>query len=305
MHLRAGLPRIVVALIFVSGSIFAPAGSRGTGGDGPIVDGPASESQPSATSRYLAWIHGPKDHPRRSIVYARGDGGRFRVSRRGARAGTVGGAIDGSTLVYTERKGGPNADIKFFNLRTKKRRNGPGPVNTPKHEWGASLSGRWLLFVREVGSVRRILLYNRRNSNLRELDRRRTTRNSLVQPGNVAGHFATWIDCPSFRKCRVIRLNIRSGKRTRMPNPKSRSQYAPSVTPDGAVFFVESQNIATCNSPVKMFRKPPSADRKKLLNLPDGTDTAILDAVGKKGKSIVYDLVNCNTRSGDIYRLTR
>jgi hypothetical protein len=102
-----------------------------------------------------------------------------------------------------------------------------------------------------------------------------------------------------------MRLNLKNGKRTRMPNPNDKSQYAPSVTSDGSVFFVESNNIASCDSRVRMYRKPPGKRRQRLMTFPRGTDASSLDARGQSGRSIVYDQYNCDTFRADIYRLNR
>ena len=305
MSSKRGATKVAAVVVIAIGCIGTPGWTRVAGGGGAIVGSKASESAPAATSRWLAWTEIPRSRPRRNIVFARRGNNTFRVTPRGTNGVTAGGAIDGSTLVHSQRKNGqPNANIKFFNLRTKNRRNAPGPVNTSKHEWGASLSGRWLMFARD-GAKRKIMLYNRATNNLQSLDARRVSRRTYIQPGHVAGHFGVWVDCPRLSRCEVIKINLRSGKRSHMPDPKNKSQYAASVTPNGTVFWAESEHLANCNSAVKMIRKPPGRARHKVMNFPQGTDTSTIDPLGKSGRSIVYDRYNCNTSRADIYRLNR
>lgn len=265
----------------------------------------AVEFAPSAGRGALAWTEAPRAHPMRTRAMARlGDGSAFRLSARGQRGFTAGGAIDegGNRIAYWQHDGG-KGNIKIFKVSSRNRR----PVrfvNTARHEWGASVSGKRLLFARgRYGGTMTLLLGNLDNHNVRRLAR--VGSSGYLQPGDVSGRWATWTRCRGFRNCSVIRLNVRNGNRKVLGNPKSRSQFASSVLRNGKVFYGESRNYATCGSALRLYKAPRSGPRSHLETLPSGTSIAMTSVkrVSSSAAHVYFDQSRCSTGAFNIYRI--
>ena len=292
----------VVALGVVASAHAAPVPVRATR---------AVEQQPAAGIAFFAWTQEPRPSSGRETVYATPAGQpRFRVSTLGARAFTASGAIDdvtGRTLVYGERPrsrpDGPG-DLWFFDLATRVRSSPPAGVNTSRHEWGASLSGQWLLFARSTFSTSReeIMLWNVATGQAIRLDV--TRGNKYAQPGSVRGNYATWIKCPTFAHCNAYVYDIARGTKHAVPNPLGRSQYAVSVTAAGAVYFTESRNI-NCGRGAALWRYQLGGARTRLLPFRRGRDVAVTSPVVNPdgSTSLFYDRFVCRTATSDIFRL--
>lgn len=103
------------------------------------------------------------------------------------------------------------------------------------------MEGDWLLFGRLYGKGRRrIILFDLSTDTARRLDQSRVEGLSLA-PGQVSGDHAVWSKCTSDTECDVFRHHIPDGTKERIPNRGGR-QRAPSVTPDGTVFFARSHS---------------------------------------------------------------
>ena len=270
----------------------------------PVRTSALSEVSPAAHRRHLAWSQTSRAHPRHYNLFVKPAGKRrFRVNAPGTRA-FAHGTIVGHVLAYSERRGG-DSNIKFLNLRTRNRTNPPRGVNTARREFSPSRSGHWLLFERSRrnGSHQRILLRNLRNRAQRLLAKG-DGGSHWAQPGTVNGHFATYVKCRRLTRCNVVRYNIRTRNRTRVPNPKGRAQFAASITRRGTVFFAESSNL-TCGHFVGIWRYPRGGPRKRLYLFPDGQDTSATAPVARRNgsKTIFFDRFRCRTSSGDIYKL--
>jgi hypothetical protein len=272
----------------------------------PVRTSPLNEDTPAANRTHLAWSQNSKAHPRRHDLFVKPDGKpRFKVNAPGTR-GFAYGTIYGHVLAYAQRRGG-SSNIKFFNLRTKRRRNPPHGVNTARYETAVTRSGHWLLFSRSRrnGSRQRILLRN-----LKTRDQRLMVKGNggsrWAQPGTVSGHYATYVKCRRLTLCNVFRYNIRTGKRTKVPNPKGRAQFAASVTRGGTVFFAESSNI-TCGHFVGIWSYPRGGPRTRLYLFPDGQDTGATAPVlnGDGSRTIFFDRLKCRTGGFDILKITK
>ena len=101
------------------------------------------------------------------------------------------------------------------------------------------MSGDWLLFARLYGSGAPqdlpVRPFNRRFTAPRRGSGQ--TRLPRARPGD--GDWAVWSTCRSETVCNVIRYFIPDGTRETIPNDGAR-QHAPSVTPDGTVYFARS-----------------------------------------------------------------
>jgi hypothetical protein len=265
------------------------------------------EVEPAAAVGYFVWTQNSKAHPNRTSVYAKPKGAdRFRVNPRGTTARSFGGAIDGTTLVFTQwpSPSSNNGDLKMLDLATHTRST-PSGVNTTKNENGGSLSGDWLLFRRTTlrTSTEKIILRNLTTDEERVLDVR--TGSDYAQPGNVAGNYAVWFRCGRPTKCNTYRYDIGLSSATKLSNPKDRAQYAPAVTADGTVYLFEAQNVVCRDVRSRLFEYSPGQPRERLLVMPHNRDPAVMSALrnGGGGTTLYFDRYNCRTGSSDIYKV--
>lgn len=258
----------------------------------------------SAAEGVMAWTQAPRSNPTSVRALARIDGSSpIRLNPRGTRGFTAGGAVaeNGNRIAYWQHRGG-KGNIKLFNVSARTRRS-VGLVNTPGHEWGASLSGRWLLFARgRYGGTMRLFVANLRTGNIRRLAR--VGSNGYLQPGDVSGRWVTWTTCAGFRNCSIVRYNLRTGNRKVLGNPQDRSQFASSVLNNGTVFYGESGNNATCATRLRIYKAPLGSRRSRITTLPAGTSIAMTSVkrVSSTSVDVFYDQAYCDTGASDIYR---
>jgi hypothetical protein len=267
----------------------------------------ADERYPAASASYVAWSQAPKAHPIRFAAFARRiGGGRVRLNAPGTLGLTYAGAIDGKRIVYRQhRNAHAPADLKLFNLATRKRSNPPPGVNTRRQEKSASLSGNWLLFTRETTAfpTEKIILFNLATRKAIKLDAAKG-RHNYVGSGTVEGSYATWSRCAGAH-CNVYVYDIASKTKVAVPNPLNRPQYADSVTAAGVVYFAESRNL-NCGSNGEIWRYPLGGSREKLVSLPRGHDVAVTDPLftADGSTTLFYDNFRCRADRADIFKLS-
>lgn len=264
----------------------------------------AVETAPSAGPGMLAWTQSPRSNPLQTKALLKRDGNVIRLNSRGTKGFTAGGAIDegGGRVAYWQHVGG-KGNIKIYSVKTR-RRGSPDFINTTRHEWGASISERRVLFARgRYGGPMQVLLANLDTRTVRRLAR--VDSSGYLQPGDISGRWVTWTRCAGFRNCRVVRYNIRSGNRVVLGNPQRRSQFASSVLRNGTVFYGESNNYATCNSTLRIFKKPRSAERRRLTTLPSDTSISVTSVrrLTSSRVAVFYDQGRCDAPRSDIYRI--
>jgi hypothetical protein len=273
-----------------------PVGVRTTG---------LTELEPAAAPGYFAWSQNSNARPNHFDVFVKPHGAsRIRVNPHHTTASIYGGAIDGTTLVFSQwRRGERNADLKFFDLLTHERST-PSGVNTRKSEEGASLSGDWVLFRRGTRSsiTERIILRNLVTQEQRVLD---VAAGPYAQPANVAGNYAVWFRCYGVTRCRTFLYDIGAETATKLSNPNRRAQYAPAVTADGTVYLVEAKNAICRDVRSRVFRYPLGQPRERILTMPHNRDPAIMSALVHGGGSttLYFDRYNCRRFTSDIYKV--
>jgi hypothetical protein len=256
-----------------------------------IPRGVASTIFPTGADGYRAWSASSDAAPLHFDAYVSTPGETpVRVNPGGTQAHV--GDIDGTTLVYSERRG-RRGDVKLYDLVAGPTAQPPAGINTKADEWAPSLSGDRLLFGRASGSTERILLADLGTGAIRKLDSARGSR--YVQPGRVSGNYAVWIRCRRSRRCSLFRHDLATGTTLRLPNPRGRAQYAASVTDDGTVYFVESRHVL-CGARASLWRYRDGV-RTRLLALPGGRDVATTDPVANLDgtTTLVYDRIVCGT----------
>jgi len=240
---------------------------------------------------FIAWQQNSRRSPGHYDLFARplGGGGGFKVNAAGTNGAN--GGIDGDVLLYQEFGKG-KSDLKFFDLGNRTRRSPPRGVNTAQWEYWPSMSGDHLLFGRlNDEGLRRIILFDASSRDATSLAKVKGSGRFLA-PGQVNGDYAVWSKCATKRRCNVVLYRISDGTQTTIPNSGGRD-HAPSVTPDGVVYFARSGG--GCGSGTKLLRFLPGGPATILWRLPSGDDVgttrAFLDAGGET--HVLYDHFAC------------
>jgi hypothetical protein len=241
--------------------------------------------------QFIAWQENSRRSPRHYELFARrlGGGGAFKVNAAGTNGAN--GGIDGDVLLYQEFGKG-KSDLRLFDLTDRSRSSPPRGVNTAQWEYWPSMSGDHLLFGRLYKSgLRRIILFDVASRDATSLDKVKGSGRFLA-PGQVNGDYAVWSKCATKRRCNVVLYRISDGTKTTIPNSGGRD-HAPSVTPDGVVYFARSGGA--CGSGTKILRFLPGGPATILWRLPSGDDVgttrAFLDAGGET--TVFYDHFAC------------
>jgi hypothetical protein len=240
---------------------------------------------------FIAWQQNSRQSPSHYDLFARplGGSGGFKVNAAGTNGAN--GGIDGTVLVY-QQFGKGRSDVKLFDLADRTRRSLPRGVNTAQWEYWPSMSGDHLLFGRlSPKGVRRIILFDVASRDAKSLATVKGP-GTFLAPGQVNGDYAVWSTCTTRRRCKVVLYRISDGTKTTIPNPGGRD-HAPSVTPDGVVYFARSGG--RCGNGTKLLRFLPGGPVTVLWRLPSGDDVgttrAYLDAGGET--HVLYDHFAC------------
>jgi hypothetical protein len=124
-----------------------------------------------------------------------------------------------------------------------------------------------------------------------------------MAPGQVNGNFAVWSRCRRETSCDVLRYDIASGTK-RVIGDAGSAQYAPSVAPDGTVFYARSRG--GCGQAVRLYGQPPTGPATKLWRLPSGDNVSSThlyeNADGRQ--TLLYDHYACGqAASSDIWQM--
>jgi hypothetical protein len=250
LQTRARRTAVVLTLAILAGWTMFTATTAQATDVVRFLRGPGGRFQPAVDDDVVAWEQNSESRPNRYNVYARADGSVVKANRRGT-SGANGG-IDGRVLVYQQFRRN-RSDLKFFDVITNDRTQPPSGVNTSAWEYWPSISGDWLLFGRRSdGGARRILLVNLETERSRSLDRVRSNR-YFVGPGQVNGDYAVWYRCSRYGRCNVLLHRISTGTTIKIPKPDASYQRAPSVAPDGTVYFTRAAG-RSCAVRVKLMR---------------------------------------------------
>jgi Divergent InlB B-repeat domain len=293
--LRSGIAMLSCILMALTSLVVAATDARAATPELLLGQNKVGEYQPVRGDTYLAWQQNTRQHPSHYDVFARpmAGGEKFKVNARQTQGAN--GGIDGDTLVYQQFKG-KRSDLKFFDLGTRTRTPPPAGVNTDQWEYWPSVSGDWLLFARLYGNdARRIFLFDLSTGDSRRLDGVRGAGSDLA-PGQVSGDWAVWSKCRQ-GGCDVIRYHIPDGTRETIPNNGTR-QHAPSVDPDGTVFFARAN--ARCGGSVKLIRRPLQGGETVLWRISSGDDIGTTRTfVDPNGvTTVLFDQFDCDQATG-------
>lgn len=306
---------LFVALSVVSGAAFA-AGIRSTAGLAnvePLRTRPLIwEEAPVVGAGVVAWAQnrGPGSESFDAWVRV-GNSAPRRVNAR--RTEGFPGGFDGTRLVY-QQSDEPNtvdSDLWIYDVASSSRARLDRRINTEEWEWGASLTGDWLLFGRgrvqgifEPGD-RFVLLVNRATSERRELAKTDAL-DVEVYPGQVAGNYAVWSVCreqPARHRCDTFLHDIQNGDTRKLPSAGAPAQFAASVTSSGTVYAVRGGS--RCGAATRLVRLDPHKSAKVIFRFPPGTEPMRTSAYQRDtGETeIGFDQRDCSVRRSDTFRV--
>ena len=263
----------------------------------------AIEASPAAGDEYTAWAQLPRRNGRVWTAFVQPDGEpRFRVNRPGTNG--YPGGFDGDLLVYQETQGNRQSSIVLYDLVSRTRSSPPAGVNSRRWEWHPTVDGEWLLFGRHHATRRThidlVVLRNLATGESRVLDRL-TGLSRWSGPGQVSGNDVVWYRCTNL--CRVFHHDIQANVTTVISNVGGRHQYAPSVTDDGTVYFLNSPG--GCGIGVRLMRRAPDGPTTVLAQLPRRWDSfrtyALESADGTTG--VFYERFHCRTNASDVFKV--
>jgi aminoglycoside phosphotransferase len=235
-----------------------------------ITDSPSiRDYRPAATDTYVTWHRNSAVHPNHYDVFAREAAGTaFKVNPDGTSAG--GGGIDGTTLVYSERRPGRLGNLELFDLVGRSRTGVPSEVNTRGgDEWGPSISGDWIEFARTTQQYYREFIYNTATDELRMLDEvSRADRRNFIEPGQVSGNYVTWMHCGRVT-CKVRLYDIAAQTTTVLDVASGRYQFGATVTADGTLYYGEAK-VRGCGAGVRLMQLPLAGAPTTLVSFNPG-----------------------------------
>jgi hypothetical protein len=243
-------------------------------------------------------------HPNHYDVFAREAAGTaFKVNPDGTSAG--GGGIDGTTLVYSERRPGRLGNLELFDLVGRSRTGVPSEVNTRGgDEWGPSISGDWIEFARTTQQYYREFIYNTATDELRMLDEvSRADRRNFIEPGQVSGNYVTWMHCGRVT-CKVRLYDIAAQTTTVLDVASGRYQFGATVTADGTLYYGEAK-VRGCGAGVRLMQLPLAGAPTTLVSFNRGIDflnTYAFEHAG--GTDLYYAKLRCSNETTDIFKVT-
>jgi hypothetical protein len=205
---------------------------------------------------------------------------------------SVGGGIDGATIVYAEWSRTTGALVLYdrvTGLRTLLTA-APLPRYAPTFVLRVhpTISGPWVLYGNEAGdrvlpSKTSVVLYNVVTQQARVIASGTGVRS--VEPGQVAGDWATWVRLGRHGQD-VYLTNIASQATHRLARPRGvHTQYSPAVTDDGTVYFARNRPCRRrCPKPespairVQLVAQPLNGKPRVVANLPKGVEVGAIYA---------------------------
>jgi hypothetical protein len=218
----------------------------------------------------------------------------------------VGGFFYGTRLLYGELHRG-SYDLRIYDIPSG-RTTIPTGVNTSRHEWLPTRSGRYLLFNRDDrdGPTSRVVLRDL-TARTEVVLGRSAPGDAWVYAGQVRANWAVWTECNV--TCDVYKRDIAAETTTVLPKPSvpDLSQYDASVTPDGTVYAARHAGEGACDSPVELVRfgdtDPPEGT--VIARLVSGRFTTLTYArVNPAGTTdLFFARGSCESFTHDVFKL--
>jgi hypothetical protein len=303
--------RAVVAGAIAAGAVIS-ATSLGASNPIPVKATSRSEASPAANQDWFAWAKSRSPGVSPYDVWAQhGSDPAFKVNANNTQG--YPGGIDGSRLVYQQIFDIDAADLRLYDLATRRHIPLPREVNTKRWECCATLSRDWLLFTRgspETRQLQLVLLRNLVTGKQRVLDHLRSLR-GVLSAGQVNGNYAVWSRCNPYPSCKILRYDIAAGTTKALPVPRGKVAYAPSVGPNGTIYYLRSR--AGCGKSVVLVKQRLLGGPEVLLSFPPKLDADVtyaffpnqvqLQPGDTVTARIYFDRSSCRTKRSDIYRI--
>ena len=294
---------LAVALAVVA----AGCGSSGDVGPSIVAGTPLDETLPVGGDDFAAWTVDGVDVTRPSSVWIReGDDKPYRLRLPPTRYAAFTGEIDGGRLVL-QLASNFESEIAIYDLRARHFVRFPLGAAEGRFRSQPVLSGGNLAFIETTDFGPVLFALDLRNGDRRAV--RAVRGRSRIVNGQAAGNwlvFAVWSttghrDAPgtlalyNFRRRTIRYVTPRPG----------RDIYAPSVTSDGTLFYVES--AATCGRLSLVRRR---GEESTILATVDGKEIGSTNAIESGGRvALLYDAWPVKKRTcerdgdSDVYRL--
>ncbi|HSD01589.1 MAG TPA: hypothetical protein VLB81_04430 [Gaiellales bacterium] len=305
--MAAGIAAAAVLFLAVAAQASTPVPVRAT---------PANEMHPAAGYNwrkgieFVTWSQSRHGARGTFDAYLQRRGGPVvKLNKRGhAWAGDVDVA---QRLAVYQQVRGDDSRIMLYNWVTKQRTAAPKAVNTAAWEFAPRIQGDYLLFGRQTWQTSpdtyEVLLYNRADGTLKTLDMipHGYTFGATI-PGQVNGDWVVWAKATdNWATQRVYRYNLATGVTDEVPVATGRIDYAPSVTPDGTVYFVRSG--AGCGDNVRILRFTGEAGTStaRVYALPAGRqiDSTYAEEQPSGPPQLLFSRLGCDSGNWNIYRL--
>ncbi|HEV2756139.1 MAG TPA: hypothetical protein VG318_10255 [Actinomycetota bacterium] len=257
-----------------------------------VAGGAGSQSVPAGGGGFHVWSS-QRSGQRTETLVARKGGRVWRVNPAGT-SGYAGG-IDGTRLVYQVVRR-QQSDLRLYDLARRRHVSTLPRLNTRAWEWRPTMSDGRVLFSRVDARRERVVLHTLRTGRERALIDL-PTRSHQAVAGQVAGPYAVWSQC--FRTCTVVRMDLRTGAKVKVPHPRGRLDYAPSVTQAGAVYFARSG--VGCGTYVSLHRYAHGRVTE-IDDLRLGQDVFSTYAIAGTD-TVLYDRVICKHDAFDVFSI--
>jgi len=311
---------LAVAMVVATALVTATAGHAGLGATG-VITGHANTFAPAIDYTYTSgeidqtietWTRLKRGHG--SAMFRIVGSPSLKMNSKGD--GWTSGLDAAGGLAAFQQATRKHSNVRFYdwvNIRTS----GAGSVvNRPRAwQYSPSINGTNLTFVRlnyrARPDRRTVYLYDTQTQRLKRLARLKSSfRNGDVFNGELRGDWADWNIGSHHRTVwNIYRHQISTGHTQRVPRPRGKVDYAPSIADDGTAYFVRS-NVGCGKKPHLMSYSAAGnlADLGRFTRGYDVSDTFVSSTAADGSYDVFFDIAKC-TRQGrsqgqfDIYKV--
>lgn len=271
----------------------------------PVLNSQVDETWPGRFNGLLVWSQNSAEDQTGWHSYLRLNGERTRLNAKGSRSASV--DIFRKRIVY-QQWNDDGSDL--FMQRGAMGERTKAASRRRAWEWQVRTSGPFLLFLR--GRPNRVeedfwhpyprhklVLHDLRSKTETILDSRGFRRISV---GDVTGQWVVWAAYTKGDGWSVFRYSIKSGSTIEIDFSRGSSNYSPTVTPKGAVFFsnattprVEWRKFYNfCGEP-RLVKRSPSGSFSIIHRFRRGVDAEVIFEEGREGTHFLIERQKCRT----------
>jgi hypothetical protein len=294
-----------LCLIVGSLALWALSGTAIAATPVKIIDTKANELDPSVSDGLVVWTANTLAHQNSYRAYMRVPGGATTKIPVAGQTQTgnivVDGIHAGHIVVMTDAGAGGDWNIRIYDPESGHVTNLPASVNTAKDETGATVSGDYLAFNRNVNGNLNLLLYRFSTDHLSTIVK------GWAYGPEVAGDYIAYNVCTgsTAASCKAVyRYQISTSAFKKMPAaPSGRANYWGAVTSDGTMYYVQG-SADRCGRHVHILRWQ-SGVTATIWSAPRGIETWNLNVNPVGAKTVVaFTRFNCTSLNYGAYRLS-